>query len=186
MKAYSLASGDESHHHVGIGQVGRAGHEDGVGQRHQAAAEADRGPVDRGDHGRPAPDHVEHQPPAGVERDPAQRGVAGEVTQIAEVAPGREGPPAAGEHDGPHVAGSGQVRTHLRSAADDKRRGVASIEKGKRLVEIVGPVEPDDADRAVGVDPDLVGHVVGGVCWHGHSLVTRSFSRSAVRGSGWR
>ena len=64
---------DEAHRHVRVGQIGRLRHVDDVRERDDAAAEAHGRSVDRGDHGDPAADHVEHELPALRDHVASQR-----------------------------------------------------------------------------------------------------------------
>ena len=122
-------------------------------KRDEAAPETDGGAVHGGDDRHPALQHVEHESLAGVDADAAQRPVVGQLAEVVEVAAGGERPPVARQH---HGAGLG-VEADLREEAGEPL--VQFVVDG---VEIVGPVEADDPDRAVGLDHDLVGHVVHG------------------------
>ena len=137
----------------GIGEMGLVAHVHDVGERHEAAAETDRRAVHRGDDRHPALQHVEHDALAGVDRDTAQRRVVGELAEVVEVAAGGERPAVAGQH---HRAGLG-VDADLRPQVGEPL--VQVVVDG---VQLVGPVEADDPDRAIGLDHDLVGHVVHG------------------------
>ena len=76
----------------------------------------------------------------------AQVLVAGQLVEVGEVAAGRERPAVAGEHDGPGVEVGVDLREQL---------GQAVVQLVVGGVELLGPVEADDADRAVDLDLDL-------------------------------
>ena len=86
----AAVGGDEADRHVRIRQVRRLGHVHDVGERDHAAAEPDRGPVDRGDDRHAAPDHVEHELATLGDHGPAQRAVVRHPVEEIEVAAGRE------------------------------------------------------------------------------------------------
>ena len=150
--------------HVRVGQMGALGHVDDVGEGDQAAAEPDRRAVDRGDDRDPAPDHAGHDLAAVDQGLAPERRVAGQLVEVGEVATGRECPPVAGQH---HGAGLG-VGVDLR-----EQLGQALVQPVVGGVELFGPVQPDDPDRPVVLDLELLGEVVGVMTWAG-------------RGSGWR
>ena len=93
-----------------------------------------------------------------------QRRVPRELVDVAEVAAGREGPPGAREHGHPRLV----VGVELR-----EERGQPGVQHVVGGVELFGPVQRDDPDRAVGGDLELVGQVVGDHEW-------------ATPGFGWR
>ena len=80
-------------------------------------------------------------------------GSSAEVPQVAEVAAGGERPAVAGDDHGARFG----VVVDLREQV-----GEALVQVVVDRVQVVGPVEADDADRAVGLDRDLVGNVVHG------------------------
>ena len=94
-----------------------------------------------------APDHPRHDLTAVGERKLAQRGVLGELVDVAEVAAGREG--ASGAHDDHHPRLVVGVEL-------GEQRGQAAVEDMVGRVQIVGPVQRDDPDRAVLRDQQLV------------------------------
>ena len=75
-------------------------------------------------------------------------------SEVVEVAAGRERPAVAGEHHGPGLAVEADLREQV---------GEPLVQVVVDGVEVVRAVQADDADRAVGLDHDLVGHVVHGV-----------------------
>ena len=92
--------------------------------------------------------------------------VARQLVDVFEVTAGRERAAGAREHGHPRLV----VRVQLR-----EQRGQARVEDVVGGIELVGPVQRDDADRAVGLDLDLVGKVV---CAH---VVGNSRIRLAIR-----
>jgi hypothetical protein len=137
---------------VGVGEVGALSHEDDVGQRHQAAPEPDRRSVHRGDHGDAAGHHARDDLPPVEEALLAQGVVADELVDVVEVAARREGAAVAGEDGDPCV----EVGVQLR-----EETGQRAVELMVGGVELVGSVQADDPHRAVGLDGDDVGEVVG-------------------------
>ena len=75
-----------------------------------------------------------------------------QLVEVGEVAAGREGPAVAGEHGHPGLGVGVELGEQL---------GQALVQHVVGGVELLGPVEADDADRSVGFDLDLVGEVVG-------------------------
>ena len=138
--------GDEADEHVGVGEVGALGHEHDVGQGHEAAAEPDGRAVHGGDDRHPAGDHARSRSAGrATSVSLAQVGVLGELVDVVEVAAGGEGPAVAGEHGDPGVGVGVELREEL---------GQALVQLVVGGVELVGPVEADDPDRAVGLDLD--------------------------------
>ena len=153
----AAVGGDQTDDHVRVGEMGLVAHVHDVGQRHEAAPETDGRAVHRGDDRHPALHHVHHDALAGVDRDTAERRVVGELADVVEVAAGGERPAVAGEHHGAGVTVDVDLRPQV---------GETLVQVVVDGVEVVGPVQADDADRAVGLDHDLVGHVVhGGSPW---------------------
>ena len=102
--------GHQAHEHVGVGEVGALGHEHDVGQRAQAAAEPDRGAVDRGHDRDPARHHAGHDLAAVGEGHAAERLVGGQLVDVAEVAARRERPAVAGQDRHPGVVVGVELR----------------------------------------------------------------------------
>ena len=172
VRAYSLASWrlvssgqvtgpavgrDQADQHVGVGEVGALGHVDDVGQSHQAAAQADGGAVDRGHDRHPAGDHAADDLAAVGQAEGPQRRVPDELVDVLEVAAGRERPAVAGEHRHPGLGVGVELGEEL---------GQALVQLVVGGVQVVGPVQADDADGAVdlhldGVGDSVVGHEVG-------------------------
>ena len=144
--------GDQSDHHVGIGQVRALGHEDDVRQRHQTAAQSDRGPVDRRHDGHPARHHAGHDLAPVDQGLPPERLVPTQLVEVTEIASRRERPPVAGEDDGPGPGVRVDLGEQLRQSPMEPPVGG---------VELLGPVHADDPDRSVLLDLELVGQPVG-------------------------
>ena len=111
---------DEPDGHVRVRQVRRLRHVHDVGERDHAAAEADRGAVDRRDHRDPAPDHVEHELAAFGDHVAAQRAVVRHAVEEVEVAARRERAALAGDHRDARVGVGAELREQPR-----ERRGAA-------------------------------------------------------------
>ena len=137
---------------VRVGEVRALGHEHDVGQRDEAAAEPDGGAVHRGDD-RHAGTRPCRSRSGGRATSVSRRsvGVLGELVEVGEVAAGRERAAVAGEDDGARVGVGVELREQL---------GEAVVQLVVGGVELLGPVEADDADGAVGLDLDLGGQVV--------------------------
>ena len=128
----------------GIGQMCARRHEHDVGEGDEAAAEPDRRAVDGGDDRQPAGHHAGHDLPAVREGLVAQPAVLGQLVEVGEVPAGGEGPPGAREHRHPRLG----VGVELR-----EQRGQARVQHVVGGVEVVGPVQRDDADGAVRREP---------------------------------
>ena len=141
----------EAHRHVRVRQVGRLCHVDDVRERDHAAAEAHGRSVDRGHHGDPAADHVEHELPALRDHVASQRAVLRHPVEQIEVAAGRERAPFTGDDRDARVG----VRAEQR-----EETGQSQVQLLVHGVELVGTGEPDDPHRAVGLDADHAGKAV--------------------------
>jgi hypothetical protein len=97
---------------VGVGQVGRFGHVHDIGQCDDAAAETDRGAVDRGDDRNPAAQHVDDELAALPDHVVAQSPVAHHPVKQIEVATGGERTSLTGDHRRARVAIGAQLREH--------------------------------------------------------------------------
>ena len=137
--------------HVRVGEVRRLGHVDDVGERDHAAAEADRGTVDRGDDRDAAPDHVEHELAALGDHVVPQRAVLRHAVEQVEVAAGRERAALAGDDGDARVGVGAQLREQLREP---------EVQLVVDRVELLGTRRGARCGRAVGLDADDVGQVV--------------------------
>ena len=154
---------DEAHRHVRVRQVGRLRHVDDVRERDDAAAEAHGRSVDRGHHGDPAADHVEHELPTLRDHVASQRAVLHHPVEEIEVAAGRERAPFAGDDRDARVGVGAEQREDA---------GQPQVQLLVHGVELVRTGEPHDAHRAVGLDAN---HVGKGVV-HGSPLRARARS----------
>ena len=77
----------------------------------------------------------------------------GQLVEVGEVPAGREGPPVAGEHHGPGLGVGVDLREEL---------GQPAVQLVVGGVQVLGPVQADDAHRPVGLDLQLGGHVGSG------------------------
>ena len=160
--------------HVRVGQVRRLGDEHDVGQQGHAAAQADRGSVDRRDHRQRETQHLLDDLRTLAHALVAGDGIVQKRCDPVQIAAGTECPPGAGDDH------------HL-------RRGVCRQlppDVGQRPVQILvdavelgGAVDDDGAHGAVGLDGQLVGKVVF------HRVQSRQPARAGSCGSagrGWR
>jgi hypothetical protein len=157
--------GHQAHDHVGIGEVRPLAHEHHVRERHQAAAQAHGRPVDGGHHGHPALQHLQHQPL------PGGQGLRRSSVSVVCWRRYSKSPPAENARPLPV---STTARASWSALIWGQRSAMPSCRSVVHRVEVVGPVQADDAHRAVGVDGDLFGDVV-----HGALRPTRTRERLA-------
>ena len=142
---------DEADGHVRVRQVRRLRHVHHVGERDHTAAEPDGRTVDRGDHGDPTPDHVEHELAALGDHARAEREVVRHPVEEIEVATGRERASFPGDHRDARIG----VGTEL-----GEQPGEREVQVLVDRVELLGSRQADDAHRTVGLDADHVREVV--------------------------
>ncbi len=147
----TTVSGYQTDLHVRVGEVRGLGDVDDVGQRGQAAAQPDGRAIDRGDHRDAAAQHADDEVAAVLDGLLPQRLVVAKLVEVVEVAAGRERPARTGDYCRPCTG------VLVERLPDLGQPHVQVVVDG---VERIGPVERDDAQRAVGLDVDFVWHVV--------------------------